>query len=204
MADRPFIFGSGGHAHVIASMIEGDPVFITPQASSPDETAEERFFGDLDRVRPMRVYIGIGDNEARRRIFAKLVAHGVRVASCIGPNTFVARDARLGDGVVLCPGSVVGSGAVIGDNTIVNTLSSVDHGCAVGAHSQLAAGVTLGGGVKIGLNCFLGVKCAVIPDIAIGDDVSVMAGALVVSDVPDGVLVGGNPARIMKRIKERS
>jgi UDP-perosamine 4-acetyltransferase len=112
----------------------------------------------------------------------------------------VARDAVLGEGVLVCPGAVVNSRAVLGDNTIVNTLSSVDHDCFLGNHSQVTAGVTFGGWVRVGENCFFGVKSAVVPRVTIGNDVVVMAGALVTQSLPDGVLAGGSPARALRRI----
>jgi sugar O-acyltransferase (sialic acid O-acetyltransferase NeuD family) len=201
VADRAFIFGSGGHAHVIASMIDGDVTFLVPGVAGDGEMSEVDFFRRIEDVGRARIYIGIGDNEIRRGIFIRLTQCGVRVANFIGSNTFVARDARLGQGVVLCPGSVIGTRAVIGDNTIVNTLSSVDHDCVLGDHSQVTAGVTFGGFVKVGTNCFFGLKSVVLPNKSIGNNVSVMAGSLVATDLPDDVIVGGNPARVMRRIE---
>jgi sugar O-acyltransferase (sialic acid O-acetyltransferase NeuD family) len=201
VADRAFIFGAGGHAHVIASMIDGDVTFLVPGVAGQGEMSEAEFFGRIDDVGHARIYVGIGSNEIRRSIFVRLTQCGVRVANLIGPNTYVARTARLGQGVVLCPGSVVGARAVIGDNTIVNTLSSVDHDCVLGDHSQVTAGVTFGGSVKVGANCFFGLKSVVLPDKSIGNNVSVMAGSLVATDLPDNVVVGGNPARVMRSIE---
>jgi maltose O-acetyltransferase len=44
------------------------------------------------------------------------------------------------------------------------------------------------------------VKSAVVPHLTIGSDVVVMAGALVTQPVPDGVMVGGSPARVLRRL----
>jgi acetyltransferase-like isoleucine patch superfamily enzyme len=101
---------------------------------------------------------------------------------------------------VICLGSQVGSRARVGFACIVNTLSSVDHDGTVGNYSQVTAGVTLAGTVTVGKNCFFGIKSAVIPNITIGDDVVVMAGGLVTKNVPDRVMVGGSPARILRRV----
>ena len=100
---------------------------------------------------------------------------------------------------MICPGSIVGSKAIIGNNTIINTMSSVDHDCVLGDNSQITCGVTFGGNVIVGKNCFFGLKSAVIPGINIGDNAIVMAGSIVVNDVPQKVMVGGNPAQIIER-----
>ena len=197
---RAYIFGAGGHAHVIASLQKAPVTFVVRQAQSDDQMAEAEFFERIEKTGRHDIYIGIGDNAIRRQIFERLHSLGQAVATCVAANAFVSRDAVIGEGAVVCPGSIVNSRAVIGANTIVNTLSSVDHDCLLGDHSQVTAGVTLGGTVKVGTNCFFGIKSAVLPDLTIGNDVVVMAGALVTQDVPDLVMVGGSPARIMRHL----
>ena len=41
-------------------------------------------------------------------------------------------------------------------------------------------------------------KRQITPGVTIGNNVVVAAGAVVVKDVPDNVVVGGNPAKIIK------
>ena len=195
-----YIHGAGGHAHVIASLLDGLPTFVVPEPNGPDQMQDVEFFERIDEIRGCDIYIGIGDGPDRRRIFERHRSLGVRVATCVARNAFVARDAVLGEGVLVCPGSVVNSRAILGDNSIVNTLSSVDHDCVLGSHSQMTAGVTFGGWVRVGENCFFGVKSAVVPRVTIGNDVVVMAGSLVTQSIPDGVLAGGNPARALRQL----
>jgi len=195
-----FIHGAGGHAHVIASLLDGEPTFVVPEPKGGDQLQDVEFFRRIDEFRGSDIYIGIGDGADRRRIFERHRALGVRVATCVARHAFVARDAVLGEGVLVCPGAVVNSRAVLGDNSIVNTLSSVDHDCVLGSHSQLTAGVTFGGWVRVGEGCFFGIKSAVVPRVVIGSGVVVMAGSLVTQSLPDGVLAGGNPARALRQL----
>jgi len=53
------------------------------------------------------------------------------------------------------------------------------------------------GGVDIKANCFIGHGAIVMPRVTIGPDSVVAAGAVVLRDVPPGVVVGGNPARVI-------
>ena len=53
--------------------------------------------------------------------------------------------------------------------------------------------------VTIGDGSFLGIGSMVLPGVAIGRQVYVAAGAVVTRDVPDLTLVGGNPARPIRR-----
>ena len=197
---RAYVFGGGGHAGVVASLLTAEVVFIVPKATAADHLSEIDYFAALDTHRAHPVYMGLGNNGVRRRIYDQLVAAGIRPAICIAPNAFVAGNARIGDGAVLCPGVVVNARAVVGANTIINTLSGVDHDCVIGDHTQIAPGVSFGGTVTVGANCFFGIKSAVVPNITIGRDVTVMAGSLVTKNVGDAVQVGGVPARVVKTL----
>ncbi len=55
--------------------------------------------------------------------------------------------------------------------------------------------------VMIGNNVDIGSNVVILGPIAIGDNVAIGAGSVVVEDVPDGAVVVGNPARII-RIRE--
>lgn len=54
--------------------------------------------------------------------------------------------------------------------------------------------------IKVGNNVWFGAGVHVLPGVTIGNDVVVAAGSVVNKDVPNRVLVAGNPARIIKKI----
>jgi len=193
---KTIVIGNSGHARVIASMLTTPVEFV-----STDPADEELTLSQLVAENPgADFYVGIGTNANRRRVADKLRSLGARLPPCVAPNAFVARDAEVGEGAVICLGSQIGSGARIGFACIVNTLSSIDHDCVLGDYTQVTAGVTFGGTVTVGKNGFFGVKSAIVPNRSIGEDVVVMAGALVTRNLPDRVMVGGSPARIIRRL----
>lgn len=53
------------------------------------------------------------------------------------------------------------------------------------------------GCVEIMDNCFIGSHSIILPDVKIGPDAIVAAGAVVTKDVPRGAIVGGNPAKVI-------
>ena len=67
--------------------------------------------------------------------------------------------------------------------------------------NQRISGAEFGKPVSIGENVWIGGKAIINPGIKIGDNVIVASGAVVTKDVPDYVLVGGNPAKIIKHLE---
>ena len=51
-------------------------------------------------------------------------------------------------------------------------------------------------------NAWICIGAIVCPGGTIGKNAVVAAGAVVTKDVPDNVMVGGNPARIIKRLDD--
>lgn len=53
--------------------------------------------------------------------------------------------------------------------------------------------------VRIGSRCFIGGGSMILPGVTIGNECIVGGGSVVFEDVPDRCIVGGNPARVLKR-----
>jgi UDP-3-O-[3-hydroxymyristoyl] glucosamine N-acyltransferase len=86
--------------------------------------------------------------------------------------------------------AIIGPDAKLGNHCIVNHADVVDHDCIVGDYTHIAPGVCLGGGAKVGSNCLIGAGAIILPSVAIFDNVTVGAGAVVTKDVLAGTVVG--------------
>lgn len=203
---RCVIFGAGGHARVIAALVEpdSDVVYVVPEPQSAGHIAEERFFAQVDAWRSSRVYLGIGDNTLREALWWRLQSVGIAPATIVSPRATVDRTATLAAGVMLSHGAVVCAHARLDENVVINTMASVDHDCIVGRGTHLATAAHLGGGVTLGARCFLSMGAIVTPGVTLGDDTVVMAGAVVVRDFAGGGVLGGSPARPIRRDQGRT
>lgn len=61
-------------------------------------------------------------------------------------------------------------------------------------------GPELGAPITVGEDCWFGGNVVVCPGVTIGRGVTIGAGSVVTKDVPDFVVVAGNPARVIKKI----
>ena len=51
--------------------------------------------------------------------------------------------------------------------------------------------------VKIGDNVFIGMNCIILKGVTLGNGCVIAAGSIVTKDVPEGMVAGGNPAKIL-------
>jgi len=150
-----------------------------------------------------RFFVAVGDNWSRSKL-TRLVfslVDGVEMINVIHPAAVVSRSARIGTGVALFAGSVVGAGAELGDGVLLNTASSADHDCRLGAFSSLGPGARLGGKAVLGEGAAICLAAVVREAAQIGAWSVTGAGATVLDDIPAGVVAYGTPARIVRARK---
>ncbi|HOT35394.1 MAG TPA: DapH/DapD/GlmU-related protein [Candidatus Latescibacteria bacterium] len=56
--------------------------------------------------------------------------------------------------------------------------------------------------IRIGRDCWIGMNAVILPGVTLGDGVVVGAGAVVTHDFPDRVVIAGNPARVIREIRD--
>jgi sugar O-acyltransferase (sialic acid O-acetyltransferase NeuD family) len=205
------LIGAGGHARVVWDTIElirerSDWQVIAVLDDNPalwgKSFAMLTIDGPIQKIERMpadAALLAIGDNRARRDVYAQIQSSGIPFVNAIHPCTVIARDAQLGTGVVAFANVVVNPGSRIGDNVILNTACSVDHDCVIGAHAHIAPGVRLAGTVSVGEGTLMGIGSIAIPNVTIGEWVTVGAGSVVTQDMPARVTAVGVPARIIQR-----
>jgi len=67
-------------------------------------------------------------------------------------------------------------------------------------HNERKSGYEYAKPVTIGNDVWIGGGAIICPGVTIGDRAVIAAGEVVTKDVPEAVVVGGNPARVIKEI----
>lgn len=133
---------------------------------------------------------------ARRETTEELLRLGAELANLIHPSVDT-RHVQMGVGNVVHEGAVLQPATVIGDNCAFNCNTVVSHECRIEDHVFMAPGSVLAGLVRLRQGVMIGVHATVLPRLEIGAWSVVGGGAVVCRDVPPGVTVAGNPARVL-------
>lgn len=139
--------------------------------------------------------MAIGDPKAKKTIYEDLKAKGAAFASLIHPSAVIAKSAKLGEGVVVCPQAFVSADAVVGDLCAINGNASVGHDVRLGSFSTLSSHVDLTGWVQVDECVFFGSGARVLPKVRIGLGARIGAGAVVMRSVPTDAVMYAQPAK---------
>ena len=144
--------------------------------------------------------VAIGGHRGRDRYLVQqyLQAKGLNPILAVHPRAFLADSAEMGNGSQVLANASVCVDARLGEACIVNTSAIVDHDCSLGEGVHIGPGAHLSGEVQIGRFSMIGTGAVILPGVSIGENVIVGAGSVVIKDVPDNVVVCGNPARILR------
>ena len=203
------IIGAGGfgrECHVWASQ-HADCGKAWAIAGYLDDNSEAlKPFGDFAPVRPLAghrpsaddLYLcGLGMPGLKEKLVAPLVAAGAEFLTFVHPRALVGARVKIGRGSVICPGTILSTDITLGEFVVVNLNSTIGHDAELGMWSTISAHCDVTGYAQVADRVFMGSRATVIPRKKVGSRSIVGAGAVVVTDVPPGVTVIGNPARIL-------
>jgi sugar O-acyltransferase (sialic acid O-acetyltransferase NeuD family) len=149
---------------------------------------------DYDPQPGDRFAIALGDPVTKSDICQTLASKRAEFLTVVHPSAIVSRSAKLGKGVVIGPGSYVATHALLGDFACVNSLTGVGHDAVVGAATTISSQVDIMGAVVLADEVFVGSGARLLPKISVGARAKIGAGAIVVRSVKPGTTMFAKPA----------
>lgn len=128
------------------------------------------------------------------------------VPARIEPGAVIREQVEIGKNTVIMMGAVINIGAVIGEGTMIDMGAVLGGRATVGKNCHVGAGAVLAGVIEpasatpviIEDGVLIGANAVVIEGVHVGKNAVVAAGAVVIEDVPENMVVAGCPARVIK------
>lgn len=137
-------------------------------------------------------YLGAVMPETKRKL---VELFNLPYQKLINASAQVSAQAKIGMGTMIDGLAFIASGAGLGKYVTVYSLSTVAHDSILGDYVTICPNVAICGEVIIGEGTFIGAGSTIKNGITIGKNCVIGSGSNVVANVPDGVIIYGNPAR---------
>jgi len=116
------------------------------------------------------VILCVGDVKTRAKLVQNLIDNKAKFYSYIHSSCYLANSAKIGEGVIICPQSVINVNTIIAPHVVINVCCSIGHGADIGEGSILSPYSALNGNASIGKYCFLGTRATIYPQVTLADN----------------------------------
>lgn len=200
------IIGNGGFAREVEWLVER----INAQSLTWDflgfidsDTSSNKVIGDDKFVTayPDELYvsIAIGTSDIREKLFEVYKNNfNIRFANLIDPSVIISDRVSLGNGNIICAGSVITVDIEIGNCNIINLDCTVGHDAVIEDFVTINPSVNVSGNVRLASGTNIGTGTQIIQGISVGKNSIVGAGAVVNRDLPANCTAVGIPAKVIK------
>ncbi len=139
----------------------------------------------------------IGNVHDRKKVVEIILRKGGKFITLIHPFAVISPSARIGQGVAVKAFCVLASDVVIGDYTFLQSSTIFGHDVHIGNFCQINSFSFFAGCVKVNNLVTVNAGTKIVQGRQIGEASTIGMGSIVLKDVPTGVKVFGNPARII-------
>ena len=207
MHKKVVIIGAGGHAKVIADIIEksGDEIigFLDDKiAKNTIIIKDYKVIGDLNNRFSLAIanedyefIIAIGDNKKRKEIST---SPNLKFYTAIHPSAQIGINVEIEEGTVIMANVCINSSSRVGKHCIINTGAIIEHDNIIENYVHISPNATLGGTVKVEELTHIGIGATVKNNVTICKNCTVGAGAVVVKNIIEEGTYIGVPARERK------
>lgn len=138
------------------------------------------------------VICSIGTGKTRKRVMEDVLRNPkLHSASLIDPSVIVGRNVQVGEGCVVCAGTVLAISSRLESHTIVNLNCTIGHDTVLESFCTVHPGTNLSGKVHVGACTDIGTGAKIIQELTVCPNCTLGAGTVVVRNITEpGTYVG--------------
>lgn len=135
-----------------------------------------------------------------------------KINARIEPGAIIRDLVKIGNNAVIMMGAVINIGAKIGEKTMIDMNVVIGGRAIIGNNCHIGAGSVIAGVIEppsadpviVEDDVLIGANAVVLEGVKIGRGAVVAAGSVVVKDVEPYTVVAGIPARVIKKVDEKT
>lgn len=206
-----YIIGAGGFGREVAWLVERinevNPIWNLKGFIDDKESLWGSVEGEylvlggceyLNSLNNVYAVCAVGSAKVRKIIIDKLKNSNVKFATLVDPSALVSNRVEIGEGSIICAGTVITVDIKIGNHVIINLDCTIGHDDVIEDFVTIYPSVNVSGNVLIGECSELGTGMQIIQGKKVTPNTIIGAGAVVVKDCAESGTYVGSPA---KRIK---
>lgn len=206
-----YIIGAGGFGREVAWIVERinsiKPTWNLKGFIDDNETlwgsteGEYHVFGGceyLSALKDVYAVCAVGSSNVRKKIIEKLKDTSVKFATLVDPSVLYSNSVKIGEGAIVCAGTIITVDVNIGDHVIVNLDCTIGHDAVIDDFVTIYPSVNVSGNVFIGECSELGTGTQIIQGKKVISNTIIGAGAIVVKDCLESGTYVGSPAKKIK------
>lgn len=206
-----YIIGAGGFGREVAWIVERinsiKPTWNLKGFIDDNETlwgsteGEYHVFGGceyLSALEDVYAVCAVGSSNVRKKIIKKLKDTSVKFATLVDPSVLYSNSVEIGEGAIVCAGTIITVDVNIGDHVIVNLDCTIGHDAVIDDFVTIYPSVNVSGNVLIGECSELGTGTQIIQGKKVISNTIIGAGAIVVKDCLESGTYVGSPAKKIK------
>ena len=205
-----YIIGAGGFGREVAWIVERinsiKPTWNLKGFIDDNETlwgsteGEYHVFGGceyLSALEDVYAVCAVGSSNVRKKIIEKLKDTSVKFATLVDSSVLYSNSVKIGEGAIVCAGTIITVDVNIGDHVIVNLDCTIGHDAVIDDFVTIYPSVNVSGNVLIGECSELGTGTQIIQGKKVISNTIIGAGAIVVKDcIESGTYVGSSAKKI--------
>lgn len=206
-----YIIGAGGFGRGVAWLVERinevNPTWNIKGFIDDNESLWGSVEGEypvlggckyLNSLSDVYAVCAVGSAKVRKIIIDKLKNSDVKFATLVDPSVLVSKRVEIGEGSIICAGTIITVDIKIGNHVIINLYCTIGHDDVVIDFVTIYPSVNVSGNVLIGECSELGTGMQIIQGKRIAPNTIIGAGAVVVKDCAESGIYVGSPAKKIK------
>lgn len=206
-----YIIGAGGFGREVAWIVERinsiKPTWNLKGFIDDNETLWGSIEGEyhvlggceyLSTLEDVYAVCAVGSSNVRKKIIEKLKDTSVKFATLVDPSVLYSNSVKIGEGAIVCAGTIITVNVNIGDHVIVNLDCTIGHDAVIDDFVTIYPSVNVSGNVLIGECSELGTGTQIIQGKKVISNTIIGAGAIVVKDCIESGTYVGSPAKKIK------